>query len=222
MLVRAEADKVAAAAKDLAAKGLDALKNIDKEKAKELAGQAVNVVKSIDVEKAKAAAATAKDAAVKGYNVSVIAITGCLDAALAAWGKFDADEDGKLSINEAVALLNSEDLSSVVTKLTGMEHSQRTVEDIKIWFNRADFDKSNTLSKREFTVMYVGLLAHKAKLGLGTLAGAIATALDSDGDGKIGSTELKALLQGTPLKAIAGAIPDGKDVDYRALLGSVK
>ena len=59
----------------------------------------------------------------------------------------------------------------------------------------ADFDKSQTLSKREFTVMYVGLLAHKAKLGLGTLAGAIATALDTDGDGKIGSTELKALLQ---------------------------
>jgi hypothetical protein len=43
--------------------------------------------------------------------------------------------------------------------------------------------------------MYVGLLAHKAKLGLGALAGAIATGLDADGDGKIGSTELKALLQ---------------------------
>jgi hypothetical protein len=34
VLVRAEADKVAAAAKDLAAKGLEALKNIDKEKVK--------------------------------------------------------------------------------------------------------------------------------------------------------------------------------------------
>jgi hypothetical protein len=33
---------------------------------------------------------------------------------------------------------------------------------------------------------------------------------------------LLVVLQGTPLKAIAGAIPDGKDVDYRALLGNVK
>ena len=37
MLVRAEADKVAAAAKDLAAKGLDALRNIDKEKVRYVA-----------------------------------------------------------------------------------------------------------------------------------------------------------------------------------------
>jgi hypothetical protein len=59
----------------------------------------------------------------------------------------------------------------------------------------ADFDKSGTLSKREFTVMYVGLMAHKAKLGVQGLAAAVCTALDNDGDGKIGSTELKALLE---------------------------
>ena len=46
---------------------------------------------------AKAAAATAKGAAVKGYNVSATAIKGCLDAALAAWGKFDADGVSGLS-----------------------------------------------------------------------------------------------------------------------------
>lgn len=36
--------------------------------------------------------------------------------------------------------------------------------DIKKWFERADFDHSGTLSKREFVVMYVGLLADKAKV----------------------------------------------------------
>lgn len=38
--------------------------------------------------------------------------------------------------------------------------------DIKKWSERADFDHSGTLSKREFVVMYVGLLADKAKVRL--------------------------------------------------------
>jgi hypothetical protein len=53
------------------------------------------------------------------------------------------------------------------------------------------FDRSGSLSKREFALFYVGLLADKAKMGAGALASAVAAALDKDGDGKIGSTELK-------------------------------
>eukprot|EP00878_Enallax_costatus_P024021 GHUV01025608.1.p1 GENE.GHUV01025608.1~~GHUV01025608.1.p1 ORF type:complete len:191 (+),score=34.13 GHUV01025608.1:491-1063(+) len=70
-----------------------------------------------------------------------------------------------------------------------MDHTLRTEADIQKWFNRADFDHSGTLSKREFVVMYVGLLADKAKLGAGGLASAVCAALDADGDGKIGSSK---------------------------------
>jgi hypothetical protein len=190
--------------------------------------------------------------------------------------KNNTKQDGKLSVSEAVDLLNSKDLSAAIEKLTGMPHTHRTEADIKKWFSRADFDKrwvrqaprlcfgfcfgfyfkrgngpafgsscgprlkraarnaaliilpapkraahiyhlaptamhgahrphhattratnprSGTLSKREFTVMYVGLLADKAKVGAGGMAQAICTALDRDGDGMIGSTEFKKLIE---------------------------
>lgn len=56
-------------------------------------------------------------------------------------------------------------VSAAVRQATGLPHTQRSEPDIKKWFERADFDHSGTLSKREFLVMYVGLLADKAKVG---------------------------------------------------------
>jgi hypothetical protein len=70
-------------------------------------------------------------------------------------------------------------VTSVVKQATGMDHTKRTEDDIKKWFARADFDHSGTLSKREFVVMYIGLLADKAKLGAGGLAQALCAALDT-------------------------------------------
>lgn len=55
-------------------------------------------------------------------------------------------------------------VSAAVTNATGMERTIRTEADIKKWFERADFDHSGSLSKREFVVMYIGLLADKAKV----------------------------------------------------------
>lgn len=46
-------------------------------------------------------------------------------------------QDGKLTISEAVNLLNSPEVSAVVTKTTGMEHTMRTEDEIKKWFERA-------------------------------------------------------------------------------------
>lgn len=63
------------------------------------------------------------------------------------------------------------------------------------------------------------------QLGSGGLANALCTALDQDGDGKIGTSELKGLLKAsglTVLSNVASMIPDGKDVDYRALLAKVQ
>lgn len=63
------------------------------------------------------------------------------------------------------------------------------------------------------------------QLGAGGLANALCTALDQDGDGKIGTSELKGLLKTSGLNmlsSVASMIPDGKDVDYRALLARVK
>lgn len=40
-------------------------------------------------------------------NMSAAAIKSCIDTALATWGSYDKDGDGKLTIAEAVALLNS-------------------------------------------------------------------------------------------------------------------
>jgi hypothetical protein len=70
-------------------------------------------------------------------------------------------------------------VTSAVKQATGMDHTTRTEDDIKKWFSRADFDHSGTLSKREFVVMYIGLLADKAKLGAGGLAKALCAALDT-------------------------------------------
>ena len=42
-----------------------------------------------------------------------------------------------------------------------------------------------------------------------------------DGDGKIGSTELKGVLNAVHLGMVAALIPDGKDLDYRSLLSKV-
>jgi hypothetical protein len=177
---------------------------------------------------------------------------------------------------------------------------------IRCQLHPQDWDRSGTLSKREFAVMYAGLQADKAKLGAQGLAQSVCHALDrcgagggggggrllalalidgggvlvgwccllvealqggglqanklrwiwvepcffcglcktffpqnscqkhvltkntytspyttqtarSDGDGKIGSTELKKLVATTPLAKLADAIPDGKDVDYKAV-----
>eukprot|EP00878_Enallax_costatus_P024349 GHUV01025983.1.p1 GENE.GHUV01025983.1~~GHUV01025983.1.p1 ORF type:complete len:159 (+),score=63.94 GHUV01025983.1:732-1208(+) len=156
--------------------------------------------------------------------MSTAAVKQCIDGALGVWSTYDTNGDGKLSITEAVNLLNSKEVSDVVKAATGMDHTLRTEADIQKWFNRADFDHSGTLSKREFVVMYVGLLADKAKLGAGGLASAVCAALDADGDGKIGSSELKKLLAGsglTLLSHVASMIPDGKEVDYRTLLAKV-
>ncbi|GBF95715.1 hypothetical protein Rsub_08697 [Raphidocelis subcapitata] len=183
--------------------------------AKDLASKAAEAIKKLDVENVKGAIG---DAA----NFSMETAKQSIDAALAVWSKFDADGDGKLSISEAVDLLNSKDLSAAIEKLTGMPHTHRTEADIKKWFSRADFDKSGTLSKREFTVMYVGLLADKAKVGAGGMAQAICTALDRDGDGMIGSTEFKKLIESSPLAPVAAMIPDGMDINYRQVLAGKK
>jgi hypothetical protein len=46
-------------------------------------------------------------------------------------------QDGKLSMNEALALLNSEEVAAAVKKGTGLDHTTRTAADIQTWFNRA-------------------------------------------------------------------------------------
>lgn len=183
--------------------------------AKEMAAKAAEAIKKLDVEGVKGAVG---DAA----NFSIETAKKTVDTALEAWSKYDGDGDGKLTISEAVELLNSKDVTATVEKLTGMPHTHRTEADIKKWFARADFDKSNTLSKREFTVMYVGLLADKAKVGAGGMAAAVCTALDRDGDGMIGSTEFKKLLENSPLAPVAAIIPDGMDINYRDILAGKK
>lgn len=195
------------AALGAAQKGFDALKKVDVDAVK---AQAADALKNVDVGKLK-------DQATGGIE----AIKKSLDATLEFWGTYDKNGDGKLTIDEAVALLNSKEVSDVVTKLTGLPHTQRTAADIKKWFNRADFDQSGDLSKREFAVMYTGLLCDKAKVGAKGLAQAVCGALDKDGDGQITSDEFKALLQNSPLAAVASVIPDGKVVNYRELLGKL-
>ncbi|KAI8466723.1 MAG: hypothetical protein J3K34DRAFT_432976 [Monoraphidium minutum] len=179
-----------------------------KEKGAELVGKAQEALKGVDVDKVKEA-------------LSVDGVKGAINSVLSYYGNFDADGDGKLTIDEAVALLNSKEVADVSSKVTGQPHTMRTAEDIKKWFNRADFDKSKTLSKREFTVMYVGLMADKAKTGVKGMASAIIQALDSDNDGIIQSTELKAMLANTPLGMVVNVIPDGKEVNYRELLSKL-
>ncbi|KIY97594.1 hypothetical protein MNEG_10368 [Monoraphidium neglectum] len=180
-------------------------------KGKEYAAKAQEAIKSVDVDKIKQQVS----------GLSATNLRAALDSALALYGKYDGDGDGKLEIGEAVALLNSENVTAAVEKLTGQPHTQRTEADIKKWFNRADFDKSSTLSKREFAVLYTGLIVDKAKGGLQGFATAAISALDSDNDGIINSTELKALLASGPLAVVVNVIPDGKEVNYRELLSKL-
>lgn len=42
-------------------------------------------------------------------------------------------QDGKLSIAEAVELLNGPEISAAIKQATGMEHSKRSEADIKKW-----------------------------------------------------------------------------------------
>lgn len=42
-------------------------------------------------------------------------------------------QDGKLSITEAVNLLNGPEISGAIKQATGMEHSKRSEADIKKW-----------------------------------------------------------------------------------------
>uniref|UniRef100_A0A383WGL8 EF-hand domain-containing protein n=1 Tax=Tetradesmus obliquus TaxID=3088 RepID=A0A383WGL8_TETOB len=193
--------------------------------AQDLIAQGAAALKNMDADKVKAAAAQAQAQVGGAVNMSAAAVKQVVDTALGTWSTYDRDGDGKITIAEAVALLNSKEVASAVKQATGMDHTMRTEDEIKKWFARADFDHSGTLSKREFGVMYVGLLADKAKLGAGGLAQALCAMLDSDGDGKIGTSELKGLLAAsglTVLSNVASMIPEGKNVDYRALLGKVK
>lgn len=58
----------------------------------------------------KAAAAQMQGQAGQAINMSAAAVKSCIDAALSTWSSFDKDGDGKLSIAEAVALLNSDEV----------------------------------------------------------------------------------------------------------------
>lgn len=185
-----------------------ALKEAAFSAAQKAAGAAKEAIKDLDVDKVKGA-----------VSGGVAGIKGAIDAALSLWSKFDTDGDGKLTIEETLTLLNSKELTDAIQSATGLAHTKRTEKDIEAWFYRADFDKSETLSKREFTVMYAGLLAEKAKGGIKGMASAVCTALDTDSDGTIGAPELKAILQNTPLASLAGMLPDGAVVNYRDFLG---
>jgi hypothetical protein len=46
-------------------------------------------------------------------------------------------QDGKLSMDEALALINSEEVAAAVKQGTGMDHTTRTAADIQTWFKRA-------------------------------------------------------------------------------------
>jgi hypothetical protein len=85
-------------------------------------------------EKLKGVTPESVTGAVKG---GIAAVRASIDAALQSWAKFDADGDGKITIAEAVELLNSKELAEAVTKITGQPHTNRTIDDIKKWFNRA-------------------------------------------------------------------------------------
>lgn len=169
VVCRATAEDALKVASDLLAKGMDAAKNVD---ANQLKAQATQV--------AQMSAATVKSA---------------LDAGLAAWASYDKDGDGKLSISEAVTLLNGPEISNAISAATGAPHTKRSEEDIKVWFKRADFDHSGTLSKREFAVMYAGVLCEKAAGNASTLSNGLLSAIKAaGGDGKIEVSELKNLL----------------------------
>jgi Ca2+-binding EF-hand superfamily protein len=156
-------------AQDLLAKGMDAAKNVD-----------VNAMKAQATQAAQMSAATVKSA---------------VDAGLAAWSSYDKDGDGKLSIAEAVDMLNGPEISGAIQQATGQPHTKRTEADIKAWFQRADFDKSCTLSKREFAVMYAGVLCEKAAGNASVLSNGLLSAIKAaGGDGKIEVSELKNLL----------------------------
>jgi hypothetical protein len=42
-------------------------------------------------------------------------------------------QDGKLSISEAVTLLNGPEISNAISAATGAPHTKRSEEDIKVW-----------------------------------------------------------------------------------------
>lgn len=149
---------------------------------------ATDAVKNVDTAQLKAQAQQAA-------QMSAATVKAAIDAGLKAWSKYDKDEDGKLSIAEAVELLNGPEISAAIKQATGMEHSKRSEADIKKWFERADFDHSGTLSKREFAVMYAGVLCEKAAGSATTMSNGLLQAIvAAGGDGKIEVSELKNLL----------------------------
>jgi hypothetical protein len=156
--------------------------------ATDLLGKGMEAAKSIDTAQLKAQAQQVA-------QMSAVQVKGALDAGLAAWSSYDKDGDGKLSISEAVALLNGPEISGAIAQATGLPHTKRTEADIKTWFQRADFDHSGTLSKREFAVMYAGVLCEKAAGNATTLSNGLLSAIKAAGDdGKIDVSELKGLL----------------------------
>lgn len=185
--------------------------NAMKDAALGAAKQAAEKVKDLDMQKVKGA--------VQG---GVENVKQSIDTALESWGKYDSNGDGKLTISEVVDLLNSPELTGAVEKMTGQPHTKRTIEDIKKWFGRADFNKDELMSKREFAVLYAGLQADKAKAGVTGMATNIMAALDRDGNGTIGSTEFKKMLENSPLSMLAKFVPEGKEVNYRDILGKAK
>ncbi|KAG1671084.1 hypothetical protein FOA52_000756 [Chlamydomonas sp. UWO 241] len=148
--------------------------------------------------------------------------TGAVMAANNAFGAYDTDKSGSLSIKEVVELLNGPELRKAVVAITNVEPSVRTEEGIHKLFEKADSDKSGELSRQEFLALYLLLVDERCKSNPLVLAEALLGFIDADRNGKIDGGELKVVLAllGFPA-ALLLPIPKFVGVDYRSILNAL-
>jgi hypothetical protein len=80
-----------------------------------------------------------------------------------AWDNYDVDRNGTLSLNETVALLNSEEMKKAMIAVANVEPRPKTEAEVKGLFKEADKDNSGTLSRSEFMALFLKISTERVK-----------------------------------------------------------
>ncbi|KAK3281267.1 hypothetical protein CYMTET_10936 [Cymbomonas tetramitiformis] len=148
-------------------------------------------------------------------------IAGVLKSANSMFKDFDVNNDGELSLEETLGLLNSAEYKEAFESAAGIPIPERSQDDVEQLFKELDADKSGALNRVEFLVLWMTLVKQRCQTDPKSVALALFSFLDSDGDGKLQGREIKRFmpLLGPPGIMMA-TIPDWAEVNYRKVLGA--
>ncbi|PNH03370.1 hypothetical protein TSOC_010596 [Tetrabaena socialis] len=161
-----------------------------------------------------------------GTAFSAVNVISALAKASSAWEKYDKAGQGAVRAwgvrggeDECEAIFNSPEITEAVELLTNVSRRVYTAADLQPFFERADVDRSGTLSRTEFLALYLAVATERVKRNPLLLAEALLGFIDKDKNGVLEGGELKALLTilGFPA-ALLLPIPPFMRFEYKAML----